>query len=99
MEYQEVSDMVLPYIAILCSLNSFQRVKTNKVQRKKSYFLHPAETDSLNKWETKSKIKNMNQPKGQHIYMNCNIKNIFAARSESQGFIFETCVASSSSTL
>ena len=57
----------------LCSLNSFQRVKANKVQRKKSYFLHPVESDSLNKWETKSKIKNMNQPKGQHIYMNCNI--------------------------
>ena len=40
----------------------------------------------------------MNQPKGQHIYMNCNIKNIFAARSEPQDFISETCVASSSST-
>ena len=40
----------------------------------------------------------MNQPKGQQIYMNCNIKNIFATRSESQGFISKTCVASSSST-
>ena len=35
----------------------------------------------------------MNQPKGQHIYMNCNKKNIFAARSEPHGFISETCVA------
>ena len=39
----------------------------------------------------------MNQPKGQHIYMNCNIKNISAARSEPQDFISESCVASSSS--
>ena len=35
----------------------------------------------------------MNQPKGQHIYMNCNKKNIFAARSEPHGFISEPCVA------
>ena len=32
----------------------------------------------------------MNQPKGQHINMNCNIKNVSAARSESKGFISET---------
>ena len=49
MEYQQVSDMILQYIAILCSLNSFQRVKTNQIKRKKSYFLHPVESDSLNK--------------------------------------------------
>ena len=48
MEYQQVSDMTLQYIAILCSLNSFQRVK-NQIKRKKSYFLHPVESDSLNK--------------------------------------------------
>ena len=68
MEYQQVSDMTLQYIAILCSLNSFQRVKTNQIKRKKSYFLHPVESDSPNKPETKSKIKDWNQPKGQHIY-------------------------------
>ena len=64
--------------------------ETNEVKRKKSYFLHLVETDCLNKYETKSKIKNMNQPKGQHINMNCNIKNVSAARSESKGFISET---------
>ena len=49
MEYQQISDMTLRYIAILCSLNSFPRVKTNEVKRQKSYCLHPVESDSLNK--------------------------------------------------
>ena len=49
MEYQNVSEMTLHYIAILRSLNSFQRVKTNEVKRRKSYLLHPVESDSLNK--------------------------------------------------
>ena len=32
----------------------------------------------------------MNQSKGQHINMNCNIKNVSATRSESKGFTSET---------
>ena len=32
----------------------------------------------------------MNQPKGQHINMNCNVKNVSVTRSESKGFISDT---------
>ena len=41
MEYQQVSNMALQYIAILCSLNNFQRVKTNEIKQKNltSYIL------------------------------------------------------------
>ena len=41
MEYQQVSDMAFQYIAILCSSNSFQRVKTNELKQKNltSYIL------------------------------------------------------------
>ena len=34
MEYQQVSDMALQYIAILFSLNSFQRIKANEIKQK-----------------------------------------------------------------
>ena len=49
MEYQQISDITLQYITIICSLNSLQRLKTNEVKRQKSYFLHLVESDSLNK--------------------------------------------------